>query len=254
MSFSDMKRILKVEKDHEKLDDKSSVLIIKWLLDKGLLLQGEKITCRTCFTDNWIPINKFDSSIVCSGCLNEIRNPFSPEKIEWDYEINTLVSAEIDQGLLIHLLTGFHVFDKMNDFRSKVSIYGSYYGLKFVGEDKTKEVDTAFLVNGRLVIGECKVSGREFSEQMIREYIDFANEIHASEVIFSCLEHLEELEKIIESIAHDNVEVNLLSKSDLSIQFPGLLLEQELKDAGNDASPIDRCAKYMQHLETLDQV
>ncbi len=254
MSFSAIKKLLRAEIDHEKLDDKTSTLIIRWLLDRGLLLQGEKISCAICHTENWIPVNKFDSRIVCSGCMNEIRNPFSVERVEWDYQINTLVSAEIDQGLLIHLLTGFHVFDMTIGLRDNVSVYGSYYGLQFIGQDTQKEIDIAFLINGRLAIGECKVSGREFSKQMIREYIDFANEIHASEVILSCLEHVDELEKLIESIDHDIVEITVLGKSELSMQFTGLLLEQQLKVDRNDTSPIDRSAKYMQHLQALDRV
>jgi hypothetical protein len=252
MPFSVIKAKLKTGINGEGLDEKSSLFIIEWLLDKALLRQGKTIICNTCLTDNWIPVDKFASTVICNGCLNEVRNPFSINSIEWEYEINTLVSAEIDQGLLVHLLTGFYIFDETNAPHQNGSIYGSFYGIKFVSEDKNKEVDIAFVVDGQFVIGECKVSGREFSAKIIQEYIDFAKEINSPKVIFSCFEHLEELENEAKKISFDDIEVLLLGKDQLFNQAPGLSVARQFHEENPDEEPINRTGTYMKNLEILN--
>lgn len=236
------------------LDEASAEIIIKWLLDNNLLWQGKNIKCDRCFTDNWIPVDKFASTIFCTGCMNEIRNPFPIEKLEWEYEINTLVSAEIDQGLLVHLLTGFYIFDETNASFQKSSIYGAFYGLKFVNEKdrREKEVDIAFVVDGQLVIGECKVSGRQLAAKEIEEYINFAKEIRSPKVIFSCFEHMEELKTEVEKVPHENVEITILGKDELFNQFPGQTIETQHRRNNPDETPIDRLGKYVRYLKSLN--
>lgn len=251
MSYSAIKSRLRTADTG--LDEASAVTIIKWLLDNSLLWQGKNVTCNRCFTDNWMPVDKFASTILCTGCMNEIRNPFPIDKLEWEYEINTLVSAEIDQGLLVHLLTGFYIFDETNAPFQQGSIYGSFYGLKFINEKdkKEKEVDIAFVVDGQLVIGECKVSGRQLVAKEIEEYINFAKEINSPKVVFSCFEHVEELRTEVEKVPHEDIEVVILGKDELFNQFPGQAMLIQSRKENLDKAPVDRLGSYTSYLKRM---
>ncbi len=188
--------------------------------------------------------------------MNELRNPFSIDKLEWEYEINTLISAEIDQGLLVHLLTGFFLFDEVTSPSNEGSIYGSFYGLKFQDAEKNseKEVDIAFVINGQLVIGECKVSGRQLDRKEIEEYIDFAKEVNSPKVVFSCFEHVEELRTEVEKVPHEGVEVVILGKGELFNQFPGQAMELQHNLENPDGSSIDKPGNYLRYLKSMNEV
>jgi hypothetical protein len=249
--YSSIKAKLKSTHDESKLDDKSSITIIEWLLDKDILRQGKTIKCNACFTENWISINRFNSKITCNGCANEITKPFGIEKIEWEYEINTLVSSEIDQGLLVHLLTGYYIIDEAKATFYKKNIYGSYYGVNFIKKGHSNETDIAFTVNGQLVIGECKISGREFTEDLIKENISFAKEINATKLIFSCLEHVEEVINKLQDIDCDNLEITILGKEDLLYQFPGFAYRNRSVIEAKNQQPINKPEDYKRSLEIL---
>jgi hypothetical protein len=253
LSYSKIRTLLKDYGD-KKLDENSNKIIIKWLLDKSIIRQGSTIKCNLCFTQNWIPVAKFDSTIICTGCMSEIKNPFGIDKVDWEYEINALVSAQIDQGVLIHLLTGFYFIDKLSLDYPKKSIYGSYYGLKFKdksGKDK-KEIDIGFMIDGELIIGECKVSGLELPEKEILGYIDFAREIQASKVVFSCLEDVEEILKVTDNIHAGDIEIIVLSKADLLYQYHGAANDRRFREERPEKSPIDKLAQYRERLESLN--
>jgi hypothetical protein len=251
MSYSAIKSYLRAGDTGRQLDEASAVTTIKWLLDKKLLWQGKNVTCKRCFTDNWVPVDKFATTILCTGCMNEIRNPFPIDRLEWEYEINTLVSAEIDQGLLVHLLTGFYLFDEANSPFKKSGVYGSFFGLKFVDVkgEKEKEIDIAFVANSQLVIGECKVSGRQLAAKEIEEYRDFAKEISSPKVIFSCFEHVEELKAEVKKVDHKGIEIVILGKDELFNQVPGLTKATQFHEENPEETPINKHKTYMKNLE-----
>jgi hypothetical protein len=104
-------------------------------------------------------------------------------------------------------------------------------------------------------LGECKVSGREFSDQILRENIEFAQEIGSSKIFFSCFEHIEELQSRLKGIEVGNTEVKILGKDELFYQAPGLLgyvetLEQ-MRDQMEDIAPKSKAEIYKQSLELL---
>lgn len=256
LSYSVIFTKLTEETDNEKIDHKLCNDIIEWLLEKDLLRQGKTIKCHTCYTDNWIAMNKFDTSIICSGCKNDIKIPFGINTIEWEYEINSLVSAVIDQGVLVHLLTGYKVFDGTNSIHHNKDIYGSYFGLDFLkaktGDKSNKEVDVTFIVGGQLIVGECKVSGREFTAEILQNELDFAKNIGSRKVIFSCLDHFDDLENNFNDIKVDEIEVTLLGNKDLVCQFPGLSLDEELNKERKNRSPINKLRGYRGAFELMN--
>lgn len=253
LSFSEIMKLLKERDSNEVLDEKDSKLLIDWLLSNGLLRQGRTVSCGNCFTDNWVSISDFDSTIVCSGCLAEMQKPFGIQSIEWEYALNSLVSTEIDQGLLIHLLTVFHIFDGVNLLNHKGNVYGTYFGLEFVGEkdNKGKEVDIAVIVDGQLIIGECKVSGREFTTEFVQGFIDFAREVNSPKVILSCIEHVADLRKILENIRSGNIEVVVLDKNELFYQSPGLLYSIQFEVERGSEREVDKPEEFRKHLEYI---
>jgi len=252
MSYPAIKTRLQAGVDNVKLDSETSNDIVKWLLNKNLFRQGKTVRCNTCYTTNWVSINKFDSTIICSGCANSIKIPFGIDKIDWEYQINTLISAGIDQGLLIHLLTGFQIIDGADSPYRKRNLYGLYYGLNFISgkNGKNKEIDIAFFIDGQLVIGECKVSGKDFSDQVIQDEVDFARKVKSSKIILSCFEDVEELENTIKNINLEGIEITILGKNDLLCQFPGQSLEKQINEE-EKTLPINKAKHYKQNLEFL---
>ena len=109
------------------------------------------------------------------------------------------------------------------------------------------------MVNGQLVIGECKVSGKQLSAKEIEEYIDFAKEINSPKVLFSCFEHVEELKTEVEKVSHEDIEVVILGKDELFNQTPGLAVAKLFHKENPDETPINRPGTYMKNLEKMNR-
>ena len=236
---SQLKKILKNE---------SFSRLIKWLLKRNILQQGNNVKCPRCFIDNWIPIEQFNKSIKCIGCNNIIDIPFGVDKIDWEYMINSLIISGFDQGVLVHLLTGYYLIDESNSINFTNDVYGAFYGMDFINKinNTKKEVDIAFLIKNKLVIGECKVSGKELSTDEINQLITFAQEIYASKIVFACLSDLEVLQDRINETVKDMKNILLLGPEELYNQSPGKLLFKNIEN-----SNFDNLTNYKRHLENL---
>ncbi len=248
-SYQKIKKILA----QNELDLNSIKRIIEFFLYKGLIRQGITIKCQVCYSPNWISIDDFKACIKCSGCLNEIKIPFGIEKIDWEYELNTLLSAEIDQGMIVHLLTGYYLLEKSKCFGSKEKLYGLYYGLCFLDEDAVKntEVDIAIFKNGKLLLGECKVSGKGISEQEVQDLIAFAKAMKVKQVYLSCLAHKEEFQNIIEKNETADIELVLLGNDDLQNMFPGISTLIQIQENKADFT-FDRKKYFQSSIEALN--
>jgi hypothetical protein len=259
LSYSNIRSILKKEdiKSDSILSDSQINNIVSWLIHKDVLRQGKKIKCDHCFLDNWISINDFRSSIICVGCGNSIKLPFGIDTIEWDYELNSLISYEIDQGLLIHLFTVYYFIENSSSTFSSSIVHGSYFGLNFLpltkNKNKKKEIDIALIIDDQLIIGECKISGNAFTDDVIKENLKLAQEINATKIVFSCFENKQQLLKIIEDLKISDYDIIVLGKEELFFQFPGLSRVKEINQRVGHQPSMDISSEFNEMIEHLGE-
>lgn len=193
-----------------------NIAALERLCGLGWVERGLRITCTDCHIDSFTPLNDvaFRSSTTCRGCGSEQEYVRGDAGVSIFYRLNSLVDRASDQGVIPHLL----VIAELNR-RSPQSWFFPGLNLYF-SDDIEKEADIVGVYEGRLVVGEVKVSGTEFNDGKIADRVELCTRLGADIFIMAATDNIPDKSQETARGLCDNSHLDLivLTGSDL---FPG---------------------------------
>lgn len=163
--------------------------ILRWLLKKRILFRGTMLECPGCRLNLWYESNRISDLWRCDGCQSTVPIPLELGNTAWAYRVNELYARGHDQGVITHLLTLFNLPAQSFSLPG-TSVLGYYPGVLLKARDDNAvpkdavEIDVAGIINGRLVIAECKDSGDKLTRTEVDAMIDMANHLECSRLLF----------------------------------------------------------------------
>ena len=171
-----------------------------------VFLRGFKLKCPNCSSIFWYHLSEANDNIKCKGCLDFFRFPIEPN---FSYKLNDLIKNNIFQTkkhrdgnlTVIRTLIHYHTISQTSFFFSpQLNLYEDYFGKPIT------DLDIICMVDGRLVLGECKHSSPAFFEdnsKSLLSLVEVAKAIRPDEVVLSCYEDKNgKLEKAKKSLFH----------------------------------------------------
>lgn len=236
-------------------------VILKWLIDREVIFRGITLKCPKCQLSKWYELDRIDKIWRCDGCLSNQIPPLSLSSGNWQYKINELYAMGHDQGFITHLLTIYALLPEalLADI-TKTHTLGYHPGIKIKAmsdeaKNKTEisemELDIVSIINGRLIIGECKSLGQDITLEEIQRYAKLANQLQCSRVIFAKPSDLSESRQMFNDIGVDfSAEVEWLDEQDL---FDATIRERVRgREEGEENIPKEQKAKtYLEYLAQL---
>lgn len=176
--LEEIERQLKLKKIEVK--ERIDLYISKNIFQRGLILK-----CERCRGTVWYNLRKISDTFNCERCeknqkyvSNHTLNESEPK---WYYKLNEVVFQGISNNMLVPILTLNYLRKKK---KKSFIILGDCE--LTLGEDKF-ESDINCLLDGKIVIGECKSNNSIFKNQ-IKKYIKFAKELKVDKVVFATME------------------------------------------------------------------
>ncbi|WP_409291133.1 hypothetical protein [Peribacillus sp. SCS-37] len=218
--YLDYDTVLSMMNDTEKVSE-----IISNLTEKGVIERGFIFKCRSCRNTDWYSIATVDNTFKCIRCY-EVQD-YSKESLQlqpvtqriepkWYYKLNEMIYQAYYHNSLVPILS-------LNRLKSKSKKSFNYIPEVEIRKDKSSlkpimEIDICCVVDGNIVIGECKkgnnLKGGRSEEEVIKKYLSLAEEIQAHTVVFSTMENwsqttrdlLEEYQKITRNVKIEILE------------------------------------------------
>lgn len=192
--YLDSDTILHLLKDIEVVS-----IIMNNLLNKNIIERGFIFKCKSCRNADWYNISKVDDTFECTRCY-EIQKYTShtlqlqPEMNRlqpiWYYKINEMIYQAYLNNSLVPILT-LHNLKKLS--RTSFEYIPEIEIRKNINSPKpTMEIDICCVVDGNIVIGECKKGtslkdGQYTDEDIIKKYLKLAKSIGAHMLVFSTI-------------------------------------------------------------------
>ncbi len=181
----------------ERFLQKHAEVILRWLVEKRILLRGANIRCPQCWLELWYPVDRIGERWTCDGCREEMPIPIKHSSLSWLYRISELWAQHgHQQGYIAPLLALYVMHVKWGASFAREG-FGYYPGVVLRKRDKASvpvdhiELDLVALWGGRPVLVECKVSAerfadssttKDFPENLARQ-VKLAEHINARKVI-----------------------------------------------------------------------
>ena len=162
-----------------------TTLVLKWLLERRIVFRGAELRCPVCGLQRWYIIDRIGSDFLCEGCQRVSSTPLKLASTDWRYRLNELYARAFDQGVLPHILLAYQ--RAYMNLPSEGAVLGFYPGVEVSndsGED-AHEIDYAEVRSGRLLIGECKVSGSELRKDEADKLVSLASSLKCDELIIA---------------------------------------------------------------------
>ncbi len=151
-----------------------------------VLTQGRESKCRNCGYHNWVSLKNIAPSVKCVICGHK---GITPADFRWDFHLNDLLAEGLrEHGLLGPLMSLGELQSKCREsflYEPSLNLFAGYPGSE--GAEKT-EIDFCCLTDGKLTIGEAKLTARDFNENENKKIIAIANAVRPDRVILSSLE------------------------------------------------------------------
>lgn len=80
------------------VDPKRCDRVLRWLVDKQVLLRGYEVKCPSCGVRRWYPVERMSHVHRCDGCLAEMPLPLPVRSLDWRYRLNELVGQGRGSG------------------------------------------------------------------------------------------------------------------------------------------------------------
>lgn len=154
-------------------------------LDEGILQRGFTLKCRECRQFDWYDVGAVSDVFRCSRCGSIQR--YDPEPL-WTYRLNELVFQCLKNNAHCHILT----LDRIRQWATN----GNFLSIPaldvFQQGDRTNpfaEIDVACIVDGQIVLGECKTTGSitRVERQQLAKYETLAKQLQAGVLVLSTL-------------------------------------------------------------------
>ena len=205
---------------HRGKDDQPVREAIEDYLEKGILQRGFALKCLECKQTDWYGVAEVGEQFQCSRC--GVLQRYDPE-VNWMYRLSEVVFQCLSNHVHVHILTlaAIERWAKRGSFMYVPSIN------VFAEKDCNtpfSEVDIICVVDGKLVLGECKTTGSLSKEDrhQVAKYQDLASKLKPDVLVFSTLanEWSQAATKLFAGRAKHlrqyGVEVRLLSAKDLT--------------------------------------
>lgn len=131
---------------------------ITWAENRHLVVRGARLRCPDCGNKWWLPFGSLGSRISCTGCGRFVKQPFSPQKIDFTYRLGEVLRRVLLNDALSHILTARYM---ACIFRNS-DLIGVHPGVTFrdVSGRDLGEADVLLLFgDGALVPVEVKTTG-----------------------------------------------------------------------------------------------
>jgi len=146
-------------------------IIFDYLVKRELLLPGIKFRCSSCQENNWIPLNAFKKEYICLFCRENNKLKIQPEKANWKYRANGLISLPGGgYGSIAVVLAIWRLSHLAYHYSANAHAFTSITLRDRIKRRQTYEVDYLFLVTEssggyKLVLGEAKGGERNSFER-----------------------------------------------------------------------------------------
>jgi hypothetical protein len=163
--------------------------IIQFLVDRGMLLRGFSIKCPECYLPRWRHIDQVHSHFLCEGCQSSMPLPVNGQQfLEWSYRLNELLAVAYDQGVIPHLQAAWHLTDL--NAGSRAAYLGFLPGVDFRSLDDGSnavlaEADLIAIIDGEVLVAECKRSGHHLTVRDVEKTIELSNQLGATRIVFA---------------------------------------------------------------------
>lgn len=167
---------------------------INELIENGILHRGFIFKCEKCKFAGWYDIEDVNNTFKCRRCRNiqfyNSSHLFKQNSIEpeWFYKLDEAIFQGYTHNMIVPILTIQTLKKSSKDtflFIDEIELK------KDDKQDKpNKELDVCCIVDGKLIIGECKINNKlgsspEEESQIIKEYKKFYHKINADKLIFA---------------------------------------------------------------------
>jgi hypothetical protein len=190
-----------------------NVTTLERLCELGWAERGFQIRCTTCGIDSFMPVNDVAARgyAVCQGCGSKQNYTRGTREVSVFYRLDSLVDRASDQGVIPHLLTiaELNRHSPQSWFLPGVDVW--------FAEDDHKEADIVGVHDGRVVVGEVKVSASEFTDTEITKDVEVCARLSADIFVMAATDHIAEESQEKAKILCDasGLELVILSGSDL---------------------------------------
>jgi hypothetical protein len=210
-SLKELKKQLKLTK--QKFKERINYYISKNIFQRGLILK-----CERCRNTAWYNLEKLTNYFKCERCDKKQRfisnHYLTKNEPEWHYKLNEVIFQGISNNILVPILT-------LNYFRrQKKKSFIILGDCEVSKNDKKFEIDINCILDGKLIIGECK-SSDTIPKKQIKKYIRLTKELKIDILVFSTTEHkwnkstLKELKEQKKKLKKHGIRVEILNRKQL---------------------------------------
>ncbi len=188
--------------------------IVEALLSRKVLFRGYEVKCPNCGLRRWYPIDTLSESHRCEGCQTvSSPSPVPAGHLEWRYRLNEIVATAIDQGALPHIIASKRLIE--------MGAFGFLPGLLLSPSERGGpppiETDLLSISEGRVMVGECKASGRELSSREVDRFATLGKALNCSRIIYATPTTFEDIALVIQRATEVSapIHVEVWERADL---------------------------------------
>lgn len=209
----ELKEFNETEGQAWEFEEKALQRDISEMLQLGILLMGLSQRCPRCWSANWYQVNEVKQDLQCEGCRFSFSLRADPK---WSYRLSSLVRQGIAfHGLVPVVLALGQILRRADSsfFFSPSLNFDKVRSYDPPDYERLGDLDVACISDGKLIIGEIKLSQGLFDLEQMMKLADIAETISADVLLFSSLDAkpanklLQNIEKVKEKLKHTKVEV-----------------------------------------------
>jgi hypothetical protein len=163
-----------------------NVATLELLCSIGWAERGLRIKCTECRVDTFVPLNDVAtrSSATCPGCGSQQNYASGASEVSIFYRLNSLVDRASDQGVIPHLLAIAELSrrDPQSWFLPGVNVW--------FADGSQKEADIFGVHDSKVVVGEVKTSGSEFTDSELTKDVDVCKRLGADSFVMAATDSL----------------------------------------------------------------
>jgi hypothetical protein len=147
----------------------------------GWAERGCETQCGRCGLRSFVPLGSVDGPATCPGCRTPAKYSTVGLNPKIFYRLNSFIDRASDQGVIPHLATISHL---RQESRSHYLLGGVNF--EFRG-GRQAEADIVGLIDSRLILGEVKTNGSEFTERQVDHDVSIATAVGADLYVMSAM-------------------------------------------------------------------
>lgn len=142
--------------------------IIGHLIGQNLFLRGIEFKCPQCSYKAWYELGSISQTYKCRGCLNtnDPKVPTQGRELKISFKANEIFVRSLEQGALLQLFA-VRILEKK---KGRLSWW--LPGGKFTNNNQ--DIDFIAVISGNVIIGECKESVDQLTNNIISRVITLA--------------------------------------------------------------------------------